>query len=58
MFGIETEFLDKDSKKWESMPHYQRGEQIAKSLKVVNAVAERGLVLIQNFNEVLTNHEE
>ena len=40
------------------MPHYQKGEQIAKSLKVANAVAERGLVLIQNFNEVLTNHEE
>ena len=58
MFRIQTEFLDKDPEEWESMPHYQRRKQVAKSLKVVNDVAERGVALIQNFNGPLTKHEE
>ena len=56
MLGMQTEFLDKNPKEWELMPHYQRGKQTAKSLKIANDVVEREVALIQNFNGILTKH--
>lgn len=57
-FGISTDFLQQDPRNWESNDHFQRGFEIFKNLKVINDVAERGIALIQEFNNSFTRDEE
>jgi hypothetical protein len=58
LLQIQCDFLEIDPIHWADMEQYQHGKEIAQSLKVVNDAAERGVVLIQNFNSILTQHEE
>lgn len=55
--GINREFLNIDPSKWETNEHYMYGLNIAKNLKVVNDCAERGIALIQSFNQCITHDE-
>jgi hypothetical protein len=55
---IPTEFLRKDPELWNEDDDYETGQRVARSLKVVNDVAERGVALIQDFNEHFTRNEE
>lgn len=57
-FSIPTDFISKDPLEWENDPNYNIGLQIIKDLRVVNDSAERGVKLMQEFNNVLTRNEE
>jgi hypothetical protein len=57
-FRISTEFLNKDPALWESIPEYVEGKKILVSLKVVNDCAERGVKLIEEFNDKFIKQEE
>uniref|UniRef100_A0A8D8VWA4 Uncharacterized protein n=1 Tax=Cacopsylla melanoneura TaxID=428564 RepID=A0A8D8VWA4_9HEMI len=58
LFEINIEFLNEDPGMWHNNINYIKGLKIAKSLKVVNDVAERGVKLITDFNTLLTKDEE
>lgn len=51
-------FLSKDPEEWEQDESYQKLKRIAQHMKVVNDTAERGIALIQTYNESLTRDEE
>lgn len=57
-FSLPTEFLEKDPTMWEDDESFKRGAEIVKRLIVVNDVAERGVKLMQDYNQVLTKNEE
>lgn len=56
-FNIETKFLDKDPSTWKNDKSYNAGLKIVKSLKVVNDSAERGVKLMEDFNNLFTKNE-
>ena len=58
ILGISQEFLQVDPSEWESQPEYQESKRLVQSVKVVNDLAERRVVLIQEFNSSLTRNEE
>ncbi len=43
---------------WPQNNNFQEGLKIVKTLKVVNDMAERGIKLITDFNDLLTKDEE
>jgi len=51
-------FLCKDPEVWHEDADYVAAEKIVRGQKVVNDTAERGVALIQEFNDILTNNEE
>ena len=51
-------FMDYDPTEWCDQEDYQRSKETVTSLKVVNDLAERGVVLVQEFNSSLTRNEE
>ena len=51
-------FLCKDPDLWCQNADYLAAEKIVKGQKVINDTAERGVALIQEFYEILTNNEE
>ena len=51
-------FLCKDPAVWHEDADYVAAEKIVRGQKVVNDTAERGVALIQKFNDILTNSEE
>lgn len=57
-FGVKTDFLDLSPEFWSEHSEYQKGSRIFGDLKVVNDVAERGVALIQRYNDCLTRDEE
>jgi len=57
-FSINTEFLEKHPSEWIKNDNFRKGLQIAKNLKVVNDAAERGVKLMQDYNNLLTTDEE
>lgn len=57
-FGIVQDFLKTDSSVWGQNENYANGLKIVKQLKVVNDVAERGVRLFTDYNEILTRNEE
>lgn len=57
-FQITSTFLDLDVSEWQSDINYQIGFQKVKKLKVVNDVAERGIKLITDYNELITHDED
>lgn len=57
-FQINADFLREPPSSWPENIHFKEGLGIVKSLKVVNDVAERGVKLITDFNNLLTNDEE
>lgn len=58
--GVEESrsFLSKEVEAWKDDPSYQKLHEIAKMLKVVNDSAERGIALIEKYNQCLTKDEE
>ena len=58
--GVEESrsFLMKDPEEWEADTSYQKLSERVKMLKVVNDSAERGIALIEKYNQCLTKNEE
>lgn len=52
------DFLNQHPSTWESNKDFADGRIRVQSLKVVNDAAERGILLIQTFNGILTCQEE
>ncbi|CAI6372529.1 unnamed protein product [Macrosiphum euphorbiae] len=57
-FGLSTNFLKIDPSEWNTQNDYIQGQQIIRSLKVVNDTAERGVKLMEEFNEKITKYED
>ena len=58
ILGISTRFLAVAPKEWETREDYKAGREVVKFVKVVTDYAERGIALIQEFNNLLTKDEE
>jgi hypothetical protein len=56
-FGIQTSFLMNCPSTWANDENFQRGLHIVKNLSVVNDVAERGVKLISEYQNILSNDE-
>lgn len=56
--NINTEFLEKDPATWPQNINYQEGQRMVNNLKVVNDMAERGVKLITDYNQLLTKDEQ
>ena len=56
-FDITTDFLDKDPSEWEDSPSYQSSQKVMREIATVNDFAERGVALIQEYNQILTKDE-
>lgn len=57
-FDISTDFLYDDPLNWSFREDYQKGKKIVSSLKSVNDTAERGVKLMQEYNDKLTKNED
>lgn len=57
-FNIKTDFLRNHPNTWPQNNDFQEGLKIVKTLKVVNDMAERGVKLITDFNDLLTKDED
>ena len=53
-FSINTNFLSKNPITWNDDPGYKSGLEKLQKTVVVNDVAERGVKLIQEYNNILT----
>lgn len=56
-FGLPNEFISTDPKTWENREDYNKAKQIVSTLHVVNDTAERGVKLMQDYNNVLCRNE-
>lgn len=57
-FALPTDFLEKDPTMWEADVSFKKCTEVVKGLKVVNDVAERGVKLMQDYNQILTKNED
>lgn len=57
-FNIETIFLTDNTETWSTYDSYIKGSEILKNIRVVNDTAERGVKLIEDFNNILTKDED
>lgn len=57
-FEIPVDFLNKDPYSWNELEEYVRAKNIIKNLSVVNDSAERGIKLIQEYHDKITQDEE
>lgn len=57
-FGIDTSFMDKDPTEWELEAAYQKGLEIINHINVVNDSAERGVKLMEEYNNTLSHDEK
>lgn len=57
-FSISTDFLSDDPSTWTTNEEYLDGSSFCRGLNVVNDLAERGVKLMTDFNNILTNDEE
>ncbi|XP_050065848.1 uncharacterized protein LOC126554890 [Aphis gossypii] len=57
-FNIPKDFLEVHPKNWNDLEGYQKGKEIIESLRVVNDTAERGVKLMEEFNDKLTKNED
>lgn len=56
--NISQTFLHEDPITWETNSDFLAGKKVVRGLKVVNDTAERGIALIQSFNNSITADEE
>ena len=54
LLDLQEEFLEHDPSEWGRLEVYQSNQQVVRSAKVVNDLAERGIALMQEFNSSLT----
>ena len=57
-FRISSDFLHKDPNLWKITTEYKEAKDIIATLKVVNDSAERGVKLMEEFNDKFTKQEE
>jgi len=57
-FNIPEDFLKVQPEKWHELEEYQKGKSILNSIKVVNDTAERGVKLMQEYNDKFTTNED
>lgn len=57
-FNLPTNFLQQDPQTWKINEQYKHCVEIVSKIKVVNDAAERGIKLIEEYNSILTKHEE
>jgi len=57
-FGLSTNFLKMDPSEWNTQNDYIHGQQTIRSLKVVNDTAERGVKLMEEFNDKITKDKD
>ncbi|CAI6377454.1 unnamed protein product [Macrosiphum euphorbiae] len=57
-FNIPEIFLKVQPEKWHELEEYQKGKSILNSIKVVNDTAERGVKLMQEYNDKFTTNED
>jgi hypothetical protein len=55
---LSDEMLDIDPSDWINQDVYRASQEVVRSVKVVNDLAERGVALIQEFNSSITRNEE
>ncbi|CAF3748530.1 unnamed protein product, partial [Rotaria socialis] len=55
---IDTDFLKQSPAQWKSCKSYLEGQEKVRALQVVNDCAERGVKLMEDFNNILKNDEE
>lgn len=53
-----TDFLNVDPSQWTERADWQKGYETCKAIRVVNDVAERGVKLFTDYNNILTKDEE
>lgn len=56
--GIDDSFLEVDVETWPNVASFKIAKSVVKKLVCVNDCAERGVALIQTFNESVTKNEE
>ncbi|GBM51650.1 hypothetical protein AVEN_43279-2-1, partial [Araneus ventricosus] len=56
--NIDISFLNISPDLWDRDDSYLKSQEIFQNLRVVNETAERGVKLMQDFNGLLTIHEE
>lgn len=57
-FGLPLEFIATEPEIWEERDDYQQAKEILRKIHVVNDAAERGVKLIEEYNNVLCRNEE
>lgn len=57
-YQLPYQFMDKDPELWAFDQDYLHCKFVLSDLKVVNDLAERGVALIQDYNNCLTRNEE
>lgn len=56
--GINLSFLEIDPTEWKNNTNYKFGKKVVDALHIVNDTTERGVKLIEEFNEKFTKNEE
>lgn len=56
-FCISTDLLETDPDKWEESEDFLEGQKVISSLKSVDDVAERGVKLMEEYNDKFTRNE-
>ncbi|XP_025413648.1 uncharacterized protein LOC112685837 [Sipha flava] len=57
-FKISFNFLREDPSSWKALDEYIQAKEILSALKVVNDTAERGIKLMEEYNEKFTKNED
>ena len=57
-FKVSMDFLHKDPVEWVNDASFQSSKQVLCRIAAINDFAERGVALIQDYNEVLTKDEQ
>lgn len=57
-FDLSYDFLKKAPELWDADETFENCRTVFKQLKVVNDIAERGVALIEKYNDSLTKNEE
>lgn len=57
-FGLSHKFIENDPECWDTDPDYKECLKTFSCLKAVNDTAERGVALIQKYNDCLTRDED
>lgn len=58
ILGLPTAFLEVDPEEWKDRDDFQRAKSVVLNLRVVNDIAERGVALMQTYNNILAKNED
>jgi len=56
--NLDASFLTVDPLDWENRDDYRKAAQFVQNIKVVNDLAERGVALMKNYNNIITKNED